>query len=166
MTPWRSGLGLVALMVGAIVLQTTVFGRLNIGGIAPDVVMLVVILLPLRLRSETTLLLAFTAGLAMDALGSAALGLRAFTLTVIAYLAISSRERADYSPLAAAVWVLILTFIGVVLLWLVGTLISQLPFGGGEALRHILLVPLFTFLLALAMWPILGRLIEPVRRSL
>jgi rod shape-determining protein MreD len=129
-------------------------------------VMLVVILLPLRLRAETSLLLAFTGGLALDALGSGALGLRAFTLTVVAFVAIRTRERADYSPLAAAVWVLILTLVGVVLLVVVGTLVSQLPLGGGEALRRILLVPLLTFLVALAAWPVLARLIEPVRRSL
>ena len=166
MSSWRSGLGVAALLIGAIVLETTVFGRLNIGGVAPDVVMLVVILLPFRLRSEATLLLAFTTGLALDAMGSSALGLRAFTLTVVAYAAIRTRERADYSPLAAAVWILILTFAGVVLLWLVGTLTAQLRFEGGEALRQILLVPLFTFVVALAIWPILGRLIEPVRRPL
>lgn len=166
MTPWRSGLSIALLLVGAIVMQTTVFGRINVGGIAPDLVMLVVILLPLRLRPETSLLLAFTAGLVLDALGAAALGLRAFTLTVVAYIAIKTRERADYSPLAAAVWVLILTLVGVLLLITVGTLVSQLPFGGGEALRRILLVPLLTFVVALAAWPVLARLIEPVRRTL
>ncbi len=166
MIPWRSGLGVAALIIGAIVLETTVFGRLNVGGVAPDLVMLVVILLPFRLRSETSLLLAFTAGLALDALGSAALGLRAFTLTVVAFAAVRTRERADYSPLAAAVWILVLSFMGVVLLWLVGTLTSQLRFEGGEALRHILLIPLFTFVVALALWPVLARLIEPVRRTL
>jgi magnesium-transporting ATPase (P-type) len=67
---------------------------------------------------------------------------------------------------AAAVWVLVLTLIGVLLLVTVGTLVSQLPFGGGEALRRILLVPLLTFGVALAVWPVLARLIEPVRRSL
>ncbi len=166
MTPLRSALTVFGLLFGAIVLETTVFGRLNVGGVAPDVVMLVIILLPFRLRPETTLLLAFTSGLALDALGSSALGLRAFTLTVVAFAAIRTRERADYSPLAAAVWVMILTFAGVVLLWLVGTLTAQLRFGGGEALRHIVLVPLLTFALALALWPVLGRLIEPVRRPL
>lgn len=166
MTPWRSGLSIALLLVGAIVMQTTVFGRINVGGIAPDLVMLVVILLPLRLRPETSLLLAFTAGLVLDALGAAALGLRALTLTVVAYIAIRTRDRADYSPLAAAVWVLVLTLVGVLLLITVGTLVSQLPFGGGEALRRILLVPLLTFVVALAAWPVLARLIEPVRRTL
>lgn len=166
MSPVRSGLTVFMLLFGAIVLETTVFGRLNVGGAAPDVVMLVVVLLPFRLRSETTLLLAFTAGLAVDALSSSALGLRAFTLTVVAFIAIKTRERADYSPLAAAVWIMILTFAGVVLLWLVGTLTTQLRFGGGEALRQIVLVPLLTFAVALVIWPVLGRLIEPVRRSL
>jgi rod shape-determining protein MreD len=166
MTPLRLGLWVIALLFGAIVVETTVFGRLNIGGAAPDLVMLVVILLPFRMKSETTLLLAFTSGLVVDTLSSSALGLRAFTLTVIAFAAIRTRERADYSPLAAAVWVLVLSFAGVVLLWLVGTLTSQLRFGGGEALRQIVLVPLLTFTVALAMWPVLARLIEPVRRPL
>jgi rod shape-determining protein MreD len=166
MSPVRSGLTVFGLLFGAIVLETTVFGRLNVGGAAPDMVMLVVILLPFRLKPETSLILAFSAGLAVDALSSSPLGLRAFTLTVVAFAAIKTRERADYSPLAAAVWVLILTFAGVVLLWLVGTLTSQLRFGGGEALRHIVLVPLLTFAVALALWPVLGRLIEPVRRTL
>lgn len=166
MTPWRSGIGVAAIVLGSVVIQTTVFGRINVGGIAPDIVMLVVILLPLRLRSETALLLAFTTGLVLDALGAGALGLRAFTLTVVAYIATRTKERADFSPLAAAVWVLVLTFIGVLLLLVVGTLVSQLPFGGGEALRRLLLVPLLTFAVALAAWPILARLIEPVRRSL
>jgi rod shape-determining protein MreD len=166
MTPWRSGVAVALLLLGSVVIQTTVFGRINVGGVAPDLVMLVVILLPLRLRAETTLILAFTGGLVLDALGSGALGLRAFTLTVVAFVAIRTKERADYSPLAAAVWVLILTLFGVVLLVVVGTLVSQLPLGGGEALRRILLVPLLTFLVALAAWPVLARLIEPVRRSL
>jgi rod shape-determining protein MreD len=162
----RPAFGIGALLVGAIVVQTTVLGRINVGGIAPDIVMLVVILLPFRVRSEATLLLAFSSGLVMDALGSAALGLRAFTLTVVAYAAIRTRERADYSPLAAAVWVLILSAAGVVLLWLTGTLIQQLPFGPGQALRYVVLVPLLTFAVALGFWPVLARLIEPVRRPL
>lgn len=166
MTPWRSGIGVALLLLAAVVVQTTVFGRLNIGGVAPDVVMLVVILLPLRLRPETSLLLGFGVGLTMDALGSGALGLRAFTLTVVAFIAIRTKERADYSPLAAAVWVGVLSLVGVVLLVLVGSLVSQLPLGGGEALRRILLVPLLTFGVALLAWPVLARMIEPVRRSL
>ncbi|MDH4119206.1 MAG: rod shape-determining protein MreD [Acidimicrobiia bacterium] len=166
MTPWRSSLGILGVLLAAVVAQTTVFGRPNAAGIAPDVVMLVVILLPLRLRSETTLLISFTTGLAVDALGSTALGLRALTLTVVAYVAIKTKERADYSPLAAAVWIGLLTLVGSVLLLTVGTLVSELPLTGGQALRRIVMTPLFTFVVALIAWPVLARLIEPARRSL
>lgn len=166
MSAIRGGVGLVAVMLVAIVAQTTLFGRINIDGIAPDVVTLAVVLATLRLRSETGLLVAFITGLVMDALGSGALGLRALTLTVVAFLAIRTRERADYSPLAAAVWAGLLTFAGVVLYVLIGSLVSQVAMDGGQALRRILLVPLLTFLVALLAWPVLARLTEPVRRTL
>lgn len=166
MSALRGGIGLAILVVLAIVAQTTLFGRINLDGIAPDVVMLTVILASLRLRNETALLMAFTTGLAMDALGSNALGLRALTLTAVAFLAVRTRERAEFSPLAAAVWAGLLTLAGVVLYVVVGTLVSQVDMDGGQALRRILLVPLLTFLVALLAWPVLARLTEPVRRTL
>lgn len=166
MSALRGGIGLALVILVAIVTQTTLFGRINIDGIAPDVVMLAVILAALRLRNETALLTGFTTGLVMDALGSNPLGLRAFTLTAVAYLAIRTRDRADFSPLAAAVWAGLLTLAGVVLYVLVGSLVSQVAMDGGQALRRILLVPVLTFLVALLAWPVLARLTEPVRRTL
>jgi rod shape-determining protein MreD len=162
----RGNLLLVAVLLAVIVAQTTVFGRVTIDGVAPDVVMLTVIMLALRLRPEATLLVGFTTGLVFDTLGSSALGLRAFTLTAVAFVAVRTRDRADFSPLAAAIWAGLLTLVGVVLYVTVGTLVSQVALDGSEALRRVLLVPLLTFLVAMLAWPIFAYLIEPVRRTL
>ncbi len=153
-----------AVLFAAMVVQTTVLGRVNIGGIAPDVTMLVLILLALRVRPEGLLVAAFSTGLVLDAVGSNPLGLRALVLTVVAFAATRTTDRADYSPLAVAVWAGVLSLAGVVLLVLVGSLVSQLSLEIGEAIRRIMLVPLFNFGLALAAWPIVSRLLEPVRR--
>jgi rod shape-determining protein MreD len=166
MTPARAGLTVVVVIILAIVIQTTVFARFSVVGVSPDLVMLMVILVTLRFRPEPAMLVGFTAGLALDALGSAPLGLRASVLTVVAFAASRTRDRADYSPLAAAVWVGLLTAVGSLLIVIVGTLVGELGLGGREALRRILLVPLFTFVVALALWPVLARLIEPARRAL
>lgn len=166
MRAFRGPLLVAGALLVSIILQTTLFGRVTLGGVAPDVVLLTVILSSFRLRAEQTLLLGFSAGLVMDALGSNALGLRAFNYTVVAYLATRTRERADYSPLAAAVWSALLTLVGVLLLMVVGTLFSQLAMGIAEAVRRVLLVPLLNLGVALLAWPLLARLQAPSRRLL
>ncbi len=112
----RRPLALLAAVVGSIVLQTTLFGRLNVDGIAPDVVLLTLVLASLRLRTDRALLVAFAAGIVFDALTATAIGLRAFTYTAIVYVARRTHERADFSPAATAVWAAVMTFFGVVLL--------------------------------------------------
>ncbi len=157
----RRPLALLAAVVGSIVLQTTLFGRLQVDGIAPDVVLLTLVLASLRLRTDRALLVAFAAGLVFDALTATAIGLRAFTYTAIVYVARRTHERADFSPAATAVWAAVMTLLGVVLLLTVGTLFGQFDFDGGEAIRRMLLVPLFNLILALVATPVIARLLEP-----
>lgn len=165
MNRYQGGLVVAAAMLVSIMLQTTLFGRITLGGIAPDLVLVVLIISALRLQPTQTLLLGFTAGLVVDALGSHALGLRALSSTVVAYLAVRTRDRADYSPLAAALWVAVLTLVGVLLLLVIGTMFSQLAITGGEAIRRVLLIPLLNLVVALLAWPLLARLQAPARRS-
>lgn len=157
---------LLVVVVGSIVLQTTLFGRLTIARIAPDVVMLTLVLASIRLRTDRAILLAFAAGLVFDALSATALGLRAFTYTAVVYVARRTHERADFSPFATAVWSGVMTFIGVVLLLTVGTLFGQFDFGAGEAIRRMLLVPLFNLVLAFVATPVIARLLERGQRIL
>lgn len=149
----------VALMAIAIVVQTTVFGTFRLFGVAPDLVMLVTILSALRLRDEAVLLMGFAGGLAMDSLALGALGLRALVYTLVAYLALRTRQRADVGPISVALWAGALSGVGVVLLFLVGSIFNQTPLSVGVALRTVLLVPVINFALALVVAPVTSRLL-------
>lgn len=165
MRGFRGPVGAFLVLVAAVVLQTTLFGRVRLGGLAPDIVMVAVILAALRLRGETAMVVAFFGGLAFDALSANALGLRAFVYTFVAFLAVRTRNRADVGTVVVAVWVGALSLVGVVLLLVIGTLFGQFGISGGEAMRRVVLIPVFNFLTALVLSPLSARLMAPARRG-
>jgi rod shape-determining protein MreD len=147
------------VLLGAVVLQTTLFSQIDF--FTPDLVMLVALLLTLtRIRPELTLLLAFVAGLSVDLLGSAVLGLRAIVFTIVAYLGLRTRERADIGRIVTGIWAGILTLAGVVLLILVGTLFGQTVLLGEGVVDRLFLVPLANAILAFVFAPLFVRLVD------
>lgn len=157
----RRSLLVAVALVGALVLQTTLFGRVRIGGIAPDVVILAVIVMSLRARAETAMLAAFTIGLLFDAVASnSALGLRAMAYTTVAFVAVRTRDRADLGALAVAIWAGAMTLVGVGAIFLVGTLFGQNPMEFGQAARRLMLIPLFNTGLAVLLSPLTTRMLD------
>lgn len=155
----RTILTLVGLLLVAIVLQTTMFSRLEF--FTPDLVMLVAILIPLtKIRPELALLIAFSAGLTVDLLGSAVLGLRGIVFTIVAYLGIRTRDRADIGRIVTALWAGGLTLTGVILLFLVGTLFGQTVLLGEGVVDRVIFVPIANFILAFMLAPTFVRLID------
>jgi rod shape-determining protein MreD len=155
----RPVLIVLTLLLAAVVLQTTLFSQTRV--FIPDLVMLVVILLAMtRLRPEAVLGIAFLGGLAVDLLGSSVLGLRAIVFTIVAYLALKTRERADLGRVVTGLWVGLLSFGGVVLLLLVGTLFGQTVLLGEGVLDLLLLVPLANAVLAWIFAPMIVRFID------
>ena len=153
------GLIVATLIVVAVVVQTTLFGQLDL--ITPDLVMLVAILLALtRIRPELTLAVAFVAGLVVDLLSSSITGLRAVVFTVVAYLALRTRERASIGRPAMALWAGFITFVGVVVLVLVGTLFGQTNLLGPDVETRVIVVPLANMLVAGLIAPAFVRLID------
>jgi len=153
------GLIVATILLFAVVIQITLFGQIRI--IAPDLVMLVVILLALtRIRPELVLGAAFLSGLVVDLLGSSLLGLRAIVFATVAYIALRTKERAEIGRFAVALWVGILTLIGVVLLVLIGTLFGQTSLLGPNVTRLILVVPLANLLLGGLLGPVFVRLVD------
>lgn len=161
----RRPLILALAILGALILQTTLFGRLRIAGVAPDLVLLVLLLGSIRLRMEQALFVGFAGGLLFDALSATAMGLRAFVYTAVMYLAIRTHARADFSPVATAVWVAVLTAIGAIVYTIVGTLFAQVDLTLEAASRRFLLIPVFNLVIALMLTPVITRLLEPVGRS-
>ena len=150
---------IATLLVVAVVVQTTLFAQLQF--ITPDLVMLLVIMLALtRIRPELVLLSAFLSGLLVDLLGSSLLGLRAVVFTVVAYVGLRTRERAEIGRFATAIWAGLLSLLGVVLLVFVGTLFGQSSLLGADVFRLIGLVPLANLLLAALLAPSFVRIVD------
>jgi rod shape-determining protein MreD len=162
--------GRTALVIGlmvlvAVVIQTTLFGRLRI--VTPDVVMLIGIVLALtRVRPELVLGVAFISGLIMDLLGASLIGMRAVVYTTVAYIAIRSKERAELGRVTIAVWAGVLTLVGIALLLLVGTLFGQASLVGDDAVSVMILVPLANLAVAALLAPSFVRLVDRDRTAL
>lgn len=155
----RSVLPVVLILLVAVVVQTTLFSQTSI--FTPDLVLLVVVMLCLtKIRPELVLGLAFISGLTVDLLGSAVLGLRAIVFTLVAYLALRTRERADIGRIVTGLWAGVLTLAGVVLVLLVGTLFGQTVLLGEGVVDRLVLVPIANMILALIFAPSFVRLID------
>jgi len=162
--------GRTALIIGltvlvAVVIQTTLFGRLRI--VTPDVVMLIGILLALtRVRPELVLGVAFISGLVMDLLGASLIGMRAVVYTTVAFVAIRTKERAELGRVTIAVWAGVLTLVGIAMLLLVGTLFGQASLVGDDAVSVMILVPLANLAVAALLAPPFVRLVDRDRTAL
>lgn len=155
----RTVLVVATLLLVAVVVQTTLFSQTEV--FVPDLVMLVVIFLSLtRIRPEAVLGIAFLGGLVVDLLGSSVLGLRAIVFTIVAYLAIRTRERADLGRVVIGLWVGLLTLAGVLLILIVGTLFGQTVLLGDGVVGLLLLVPAANTILAWIFAPMVVRLID------
>ncbi|MBW3666150.1 MAG: rod shape-determining protein MreD [Actinobacteria bacterium] len=155
----RTGLTVFLMVLTAVVVQTTLINQLQF--VIPDLVLLLVILLALtRLRPEAVLGVAFFSGLLIDLLGTSLLGLRAIVLTMVAYAAIRTRERAEIGRVGVALWVGLLTFGGIVILALVGTLFGQGTLLGSDAVSRMFLVPIANTILAALTAGLFVRLVD------
>lgn len=147
------GIGLVTV---AVILQTTLFTRLDDLGIVADIVMVMILVSARWLDPEPALLLGFTGGIIYDLNGTTPIGLRALVFTVIAYAAVRVAANTD-SHISGAVVVTILSFAGVVLFTMVGTLFGQGSLRGINVLQTFVLLPVFNGVMSLAVGPVVKR---------
>lgn len=155
----RAALITLGLCVVALVIQATVFRRFQL--VTPDLVVVVVILASLSLRPEAALVMGFVAGLLVDiSVGTTVLGLRALTYTAVAFLATRTRHRADSGPVAAGIWVGLLSLVAVAFFLLVGILFGQSAELGGQMLRRLVQVPLANLVAAILFAVPITRLLQ------
>lgn len=158
----RPSLTAFLLALVGLVIQSTLFRRFD--WFTPDLVVLVVCIAAFTLASTAELLLGFLAGALVDvSIASSVLGLRSFTYTVVAYLAIRSRESAETGFLAVGVWVGVLTLISVVVLLVVGITFGQSNELGTQVSRRLLQVPLSNLVLAALVSVPMTRLLQRSR---
>ncbi len=155
------GLALVGL---AIVLQTTLVVRVSIYGVAADLVLLTVIAAARRLDPEPAVLLGFTAGIILDLLGTAPLGLRALVYTIVAYATVRTRDRFEVAIPTLGLAVYGIALMGTVLLAVVGTLFGEGTLRDPGVVRQLLLGPAYDLVLALVVLPAVSWALGTTRR--
>lgn len=159
------GISLV-LVVLAVVAQTAMFGdgRIHPFGYSPAVVIVIVLACGRFLDPEPSLLLGFTGGMLLDLLGGAPLGLWAMAYTVMVYVALRFRERADDGPFVVGVGVFGLTLLANALFVVVGTLFGERFFTSTEVIKDMIVPALYNLVIAAIMFPLVTRLIGDRRR--
>ena len=93
----------------------------------------------------------------MDLLGGSPLGLWAMVMTVVAYLTIRLRYRADNGVVVVGVGVFFLTFLGSLLFVLAGTLFGQQLLANLDVVRLLVLPSLYNVILGAAVLPLTTR---------
>lgn len=152
----------LGLVVVAVILQSSLFGDRGIQpfGASPNLVLVTVIASVRYLAPEPGLLLGFTAGLLMDLLGGSPLGLWALAMTLVAYLTLRLRDRADEGPIAIAIGVAALSVVGTSMYAFAATLFGQRVFADPGALKLILLPAAYNVVLAAIVVPLATKLLR------
>jgi len=152
----RLRLGL--LVLGVVVLQTTLFTHLRLDGVAPDVGLVAVLAVAYEEGTETGVLFGFITGLAVDLFLATPLGLSAlsFALTGYAVGVFQSgmvRTTPRLAPLLGGLGGLLggLVFIGV------GAMVGQSGFLSSHSLRAVLIAAAYDALIAVAIFPVARR---------
>lgn len=165
MTSRHVGISLL-LVILAVVVQTSVFGdgRINPFGVSPAIVIVVVLAAARYLAPEPSLLLGFTAGLFLDLLGGAPLGLWAMAYTVAVYVGLRFRERAEDGPFVIGVGVVFLTIVANALFVIVGTLFGERFFTSTAVIKNTVMPAIYNIAVAAVVFPVVTRLVGVRRR--
>jgi rod shape-determining protein MreD len=144
--------GRVALLVGililAVALQTTLFGRVRPFDAAPAFVMLVVIAYSRYMRAEYALLMGFGAGLLQDLLAETPLGLWAMVMSTVAFAVVRFRDRVEDDFGLLAPFVLVITIGGLTLFSVLGTIFGEKTLADAGVIKKILLPGVYNVVLS------------------
>jgi rod shape-determining protein MreD len=160
----RRVLAVGAIIVTAVLLQSTVFSQLRLLGVRPELLYLVTILIALQEGPNEGAIVGFTCGLAQDMLLDQPKGITALTLTLLGYAVGMARQYiVSPSPLVPTIVVAIGTAVGVAFYEIVTFLLGQFDAGVTYAVRVALLTALYNAVLTPILSPLLRRIIEGSR---
>jgi rod shape-determining protein MreD len=159
----RSGAWIVVVLT-ALVLQSTVFAQITLGGTKPDLVYLVTIVLAFLEGPASGAVAGFAGGMAEDFLLNLPKGITALTLTLVGYVVGTIRQYVvTPSPILPVLVVGAATAVGILFNELVAFLLGQLHVGLGEVIRVALLAGLYNAVLTPLLFPVIRRVAEASR---
>ena len=152
-----------AVEVTALVLQSTIFAQVELGGAKPELVYLVTTVLAFLEGPSSGAVAGFAGGMAQAYLLNSPKGITALTLTLVGYLVGAIRQYITTpSPLLPVALVGGATVVGVLFNRLVAFLLGQ-PVEAGLALRIALLSGVYNAILTPLLFPLVRRVAESSR---
>lgn len=160
----RRPLAWAAVLITALLLQSTAFSQVKLGGAKPELMYLVTIVLAMLEGPQTGAIGGFAAGMAQDFFLNQPKGITALTLTLLGYLVGMIRPFITV-PSAALPVVLVglATAVGVLFYGFVAFLMGQLDEGILFLLRTSLLAAIYNAILTPIFYPVLRRVAEGSR---
>ncbi len=155
-------IGLV--LVTALLLQSTLFPRLTLLGVSPELVYMVTILFALLEGPAEGAVVGFAGGLFQDFLLNDPKGITALTLTVLGYgVGLSRQYITSPSPLLPTILVAVFTAVGVTFHSVVSFLLGRFDHPFSFTVKVIALAALFGAVLTPIVYPSIRRLTESSR---
>ncbi len=153
-----------AIVITAVLLQSTVFSQLRLLGVRPELLFLVTIILAMLEGPAEGAVVGFVAGLTQDMLLNQPKGITALTLTLLGYAVGMSRQFiSSPSPLVPTIVVAIATAIGMAFYEVVSFLLGTLDVTTAYAVKVALLTALYNAVLTPILYPLLRRIVEGSR---
>lgn len=160
----RRVLLLSAVILTALILQTTVFSEVNLLGAKPELMYLLTICFAILEGPSSGAITGFAGGMAQDFLLDAPKGITALTLTLLGYATGMARAYiVTPSPVLPVLLVGGGTFAGVVFYGIVSFLLGQLSVGWLYLFRVALLSGVYNAILTPLVFPLLRRAAEGSR---
>lgn len=160
----RRTLAIMALLVTALLLQSTVFAEVRLLGAKPELMYLVVIVLAILEGPSEGAVVGFAGGMFQDFFLNQPKGITALTLTLLGYtVGLARTYIVSPSPLLPTLMVLAGTFTGVVFYETVAVLLNTLHTDTVFFFRTALFSALYTALLTPIVYPLLRRVFEGSR---
>jgi rod shape-determining protein MreD len=161
----RRVLSWAAVVLTALVLETTLFAQVTLGGAKPELLYLVTIVLALLEGPSSGAVAGFGGGMAQDFLLNQPKGITALTLTLVGYSVGMIRQYiVTPSPLLPVGLVAVGTTAGVLFYGIVAFLLG-VEITAGELIRVALLSGIYNTILTPLLFPAIRRLAESSRTT-
>lgn len=154
----------IAVVVTALLLQSTIFAQIKLAGAKPELLYLITIVIAILEGPSSGALGGFTAGMAQDFLLNQPKGMTALTLTLVGYVVGTVRPFITTpSPALPTLLVGAGTAIGVLFYGFVSFLLGELQVGVLFLLRVAFLSAAYNALLTPLLFPLIRRVAERTR---